>query len=352
MPYISIVMSVYNAEKYLSQAVESILSQSFSDFEFIIIEDCSTDNSLQILKEYEKKDSRIKLIQKPENKGMKGFIENLNIGLKEAKGRYIARMDADDISHLNRLEKQVSFLDKNPDIFMVGSSVNLIDEQSQLIKRFEARELDNDIKLQMMKKVSMYHPVIMFRNEKNIKYREKIYYCEDYDFYLRLIHQNKNFYNFPEPLLDYRILKSSISRKDGNFFRALFVEKVKQFYSERKKTGKDSYFNFSPESLLNILTPEIKSSQRDLILSLNTATKFEYRDIFKQILSIYSKYYDINKEVYILKKLNKLPLFITKIYFSLKMNKYFAFIEKSMWGGVKPKHTHAISYNSIYRYSL
>lgn len=335
MPYISIIMSVYNAEKYLPQAVESILNQSFSDFEFIIIEDCSTDNSLQILKEYEKKDSRIKLIQKPENKKMQGFIENLNIGLKEAKGRYIARMDADDISYPNRLEKQVSFLDKNPDIFVVGSSVNLIDEQNQFIRKLEAKEVDSDIKHLMIKKVSMYHPVIMFRNEKNIEYREKIYYCEDYDFYLRLIHQNKKFYNFVEPLLDYRILQSSISRKDGNFFRALFVEKVKQFYNERKRTGKDSYLNFSPENLLNILSTEMKSSQKDLMFSLNTATKFGYRNIFKQILYIYSKYYNINKEVYILKKLNNLPLFITKIYFSLKMNKYFAFIEKRCMGGGK-----------------
>lgn len=317
MPYISIVMSVYNAEKYLSQAVDSVLNQSFSDFEFIIIEDCSSDNSLQILKEYEKKDSRIKLIQKPENKGMQGFIENLNIGLKEAKGRYIARMDADDISHPNRLEKQVSFLDKNPDIFMVGSSVNLIDEQNQFIKKLEAKEFDNDIKRQMMKKVSMYHPVIMFRNEKNIKYREKIYYCEDYDFYLRLIQQNKKFYNFEESLLDYRILKSSISRKDMRFFKLLFIEKAKQFHNEKKNIEQDPYLNFSPENLLNILTPEIKSSQKDLIFSLQIAVKYGCKEMFKQILYIYSKHYDSNREVYILKKLNKLPLWISKIYFKL-----------------------------------
>ena len=84
---ISVIMSVYNAEKYLDLAIESILNQSFRDFEFIIIEDCSTDNSLEILKNYAEKDSRIKIIQKTENKRMKGFIENLNIALEEAKGK-------------------------------------------------------------------------------------------------------------------------------------------------------------------------------------------------------------------------------------------------------------------------
>ena len=123
---VSVVMSVYNAEKYLDLAIESILNQSFRDFEFIIIEDCSTDNSLEILKNYAEKDSRIKIIQKTENKRMKGFIENLNIGLEEAKGKYIARMDADDISHPSRFDKQVVFLETHSDIFMVGSYINFI----------------------------------------------------------------------------------------------------------------------------------------------------------------------------------------------------------------------------------
>lgn len=108
-PILSVVMSVYNAEKYLSQAIESILNQSFEDFEFIIIEDCSTDNSLKIIKNYAINDKRIRIIQKAKNKKMRGFIENLNIGLSEAKGKYIARMDSDDISHPDRFEKQVLF---------------------------------------------------------------------------------------------------------------------------------------------------------------------------------------------------------------------------------------------------
>jgi len=97
-PLVSVIMSVYNAEKFLNSAIESITNQTFTDFEFIIIEDCSTDNSLDILEEYAKKDSRIKIIKKEKNIGIKGFIENLNLGISIAKGKYIARMDQDDVS--------------------------------------------------------------------------------------------------------------------------------------------------------------------------------------------------------------------------------------------------------------
>ena len=152
MPTLSVIMSVYNAEKYLSQAIESILNQSFEDFEFIIIEDCSTDNSLKIIKNYVINDKRIRIIQKAKNKKMRGFIENLNIGLSEAKGKYIARMDSDDISHPDRFEKQVLFLDSHPNVFMVGSAINFIDENGKLIRKYEALETDDKIKKQMIKK--------------------------------------------------------------------------------------------------------------------------------------------------------------------------------------------------------
>ena len=112
-PLISVVMSVYNAETYLSHAIESVLNQTYDNFEFIIIEDCSTDNSKEILQNYAIVDSRIKIIYKEKNKGTLGFIENLNFGIENARGKYIARMDADDICHRERFEKQVSFLENN-----------------------------------------------------------------------------------------------------------------------------------------------------------------------------------------------------------------------------------------------
>lgn len=317
MPTISVVMSVYNAEKHLAQAVESILNQTFSNFEFIIIEDFSTDNSWAILQNYAQKDQRIQLIQKPENKRMAGFIENLNIGLKKAKGKYIARMDADDISYPNRFEKQVKFLEENPDIFMVGSSINFIDENNNFIKKLDAIPNNIDIQQQMPKKIALYHPAIMFRNEPEIEYREKIFYCEDYDFYLRLISEGKKFANFEEPLLDYRILNSSISRKDGKFKRTIFVEKMKEFWRERLKNGKDSYASFVPETLLNILDTNEKSSRDDLKFGLSVATKHQYTNEFNILIKKYSRLYPFDFQIYTLKMLNILPPFFSKIFFKI-----------------------------------
>lgn len=316
-PIVSVVMSVYNAEKFLPQAIKSILNQSFSNFEFIIIEDCSTDNSLAIIQDFARKDSRIKLIQKSKNKRMAGFIENLNIGLSEAKGKYIARMDADDISHPHRFEKQVKFLEENPDIFMVGSAINFIDENNQFTKKLEAIEDNQGITQTMPKKITMYHPVIMFRNDGKTRYREKIFYCEDYDLYLRLILEGKKFYNFTEPLLDYRILDSSISRKDGNFMRTLFVEKMKTFYLENKTKGKDSYDEFAPSDLLHILDKNTNSSKKNLTFALNVATKFSYKNEFSTILEKYNASYSSNSKIFILRILNTLPNIFSKIYFKL-----------------------------------
>ncbi|MDD2913253.1 MAG: glycosyltransferase family 2 protein, partial [Candidatus Pacebacteria bacterium] len=111
-PKISIIMPVYNVETFLSEAIESVLNQTFYDFEFVIINDGSTDNSLEIIKNYEKKDSRIVLLDNKENLGI---TKSLNIGLNKARGEYIARMDGDDISEKERIEIQYDFLKKNRD---------------------------------------------------------------------------------------------------------------------------------------------------------------------------------------------------------------------------------------------
>lgn len=316
-PLVSVVMSVFNAEKYLREAVESILNQTYKNFEFIIIEDCSTDNSLSIIDDFSKKDNRIKLIKKNENKKMKGFIENLNIGLKEAKGKYIARMDADDISFPERFEKQVNFLENNPDVFIVGSAINFIDENRIFSRKLEALEHDNEIKNRMPTAISMYHPVIMFRNNGITHYREKIYYCEDYDLYLRLMTEGKKFYNFTFPLLNYRILKNSISRGDGAILKTFFVEKVKQFYDERRKSKKDSYDFFDPENLRSILDKEKKHNREDLIFAMKSSLKYDYKDTFLNLYQIYKSNFKCNFQVLFYKFLSYCPALIRKLFFKL-----------------------------------
>ena len=289
-PKISVIMSVYNAEKYLHQAVDSILHQTFSDFEFIIIEDCSTDSSLQILEQYADEDSRILLIKKDKNNGKQGFIQNLNIGLDKARGEYIARMDADDISESTRFEKQLEAFNNDSEAFIIGSYLEFIDENSQPLQIKTAPTNDKDIKDAMLQNIALYHPVIMFKNSP-LRYREKMLGCEDYDLFFRMILEGKKMKNLPEVLLKYRILKNSISRQDQNFIRWSFVEKARAFYNERLITGKDSYQDFNPENFQKLLDLDIKNTEKDLLLAFNTALKFSLKNELKLIAKKIKRHY-------------------------------------------------------------
>lgn len=273
-PLISVVMSVYNAEKHLEKAVESIINQTFKDFEFIIIEDCSTDSTLQILENYASKDSRIKIIKKEQNKGNAGFIENLNIGLQNARAKYIARMDADDIADLTRFEKQYIFLENHPNIDIVGASIELVGENDEHIENWTAIEKHDDIVKRMPKKISLYHPVIMFRKESTKGYRDKARFCEDYDMYFNMIIDGKKFANLGDILLKYRILNTSISRKKSKFERWLFVEKIRSFYHETITKGQDSYADFDPEDFFKILESNYKNKLSDLLFALQSSISF------------------------------------------------------------------------------
>ena len=122
-PKISVIMAVYNSEKFLNESINSILNQTFKDFEFIIINDCSTDNSLKIIKEFIKKDNRIKLINNERNLGAAG---TRNEGLKIAKGKYIAILDSDDISYTQRFVIQYNYLEDNPHITQLHGDYLLI----------------------------------------------------------------------------------------------------------------------------------------------------------------------------------------------------------------------------------
>lgn len=289
-PTLSVVMSVYNAGDYLCKAVNSILNQTFHDFEFIIIEDCSTDNSLQILEKYAQKDGRIILIKKGQNNVAKGFIENLNIGLEKAEGKYVARMDADDIAMPNRFERQIAALKNDPDLFVIGSSLEMIDENDKMIRPLPSIPDDASIKAEMFKNIALYHPAIMFRNE-NVRYREKMISCEDYDLFFRWMMAGKKMANITDPLLKYRVLPASLSRKDKTFIRWMMVEKARAFYLENKKSGKDSYGTFDPENIQKITDINYKNSLQDLIFAAETAAKFSEKEELKSVLIKIKKYY-------------------------------------------------------------
>ena len=305
---ISVIMSVYNGEKYLVQAIDSILNQTYQNFEFIIIDDCSTDNSSHILQEYAKKDSRIKIIKKEKNIGIKGFIENLNLGISIAEGKYIARMDADDISLPERFQKQVDFLENNPEITLVGAQLNLINEQNKITGEAIAALQHRDIVKRITSQIQLFHPVIMFRKDQNIQYREKFLYCEDYDLYLNLITQGKKLANLNEKLLHYRILESSISRKGDNFVKKLMVEKALYFYKLRKENGQDLYETFNNEEVLEINNFEFKNKIEELFFALETAIKLNKKEKIVLLIKQIKKHYPKEKIPFKYALLSSVPL--------------------------------------------
>ena len=208
-PLISVVLSVYNAEKYLTEAIESILNQSFRNFEFIIINDGSTDRSLEIIKSYD--DKRIVLISR-ENRGL---IASLNEGIEQAKGKYIARMDADDISLSNRFEEQVKFMEKNLDVGICGTAVIMFGEHMKDSPWKLARD-DQTIRTELLFSSSLAHPTVMMRRallvENGLLYKENFVHAEDVELWIRMAEYTK-FANLKMPLLKYRVVESSMSRE-------------------------------------------------------------------------------------------------------------------------------------------
>lgn len=320
-PKVSVIMSVYNAELYLAESIESILNQTYKNFEFIIIDDCSTDSSLDILNIYSQQDSRIKILQKKQNKGTQGFIENLNWGINEAQGEYIARMDADDISMPHRFEKQVNFLDQNQSIFIVGAQIDLIDKSNKVIGEKIAACNNNDIQKKMLKTIQLYHPVIMFRNQ-NIKYREKTWYCEDYDLYLRLITEGKKMANLNEKLLQYRILNNSISR-NNKFIKYLFLNKVFEMYYERKIKNIDSYNTIQPIAFYNILNKNYKNTLDELEYAASTSVKYNLKQNLIEILNKKNYIYPKSSRMKFFKYISLLPDSLFNIYSKIYRKKNY-----------------------------
>lgn len=199
-PLVSVVMAVYNGEKYLREAIDSVLTQTFNNFEFIIINDGSSDSSLSIINSYS--DKRIKLINNDLNKGL---IYSLNSGIDASSGRYIARMDADDICLQERFKKQFEYLELHPNVGVIGCDyLSFSDKHSTYIKSIYK---SSEIKSFLLFTATMCHPTLMLRKqiliENNLFYSETAKHVEDYDLWCRLILRT-DFYNLNEVLFKYR----------------------------------------------------------------------------------------------------------------------------------------------------
>jgi glycosyltransferase involved in cell wall biosynthesis len=209
IPKLSVLMPVYNASAFLQDAIQSVLDQSFIDFEFVIMNDGSTDDSEKIIQSFQ--DKRIRYIKNTANLKL---IKTLNLGFSLALGKYIARIDADDICLPNRFEKQIAFLEIHPEIGVLGSCASIIDEHNQVMGDCIYPKDHDVIALDLVRYNPMIHPSVMIRTsilkEQTILFDEHFVHTEDYELWTRLIAKTK-FANLPEKLLLYRRHSSQIS---------------------------------------------------------------------------------------------------------------------------------------------
>jgi len=201
---LGVIMAVHNNATTLKKAINSILNQTFKDFQFIIVNDASTDESSTILTQAALDDKRIKIIT---NQNRLGLTRSLNKGLKKTKAKYIARMDADDIALPKRLEKQLAFMASHPRVALLGTAAYLIDEQG---KRVGLKRHPSDyqhIYQAVLRYCPFIHPTWMLRRSALIEvgdYNENFSFAQDYEFILRLLARHQAA-NLPQPLLKYRV---------------------------------------------------------------------------------------------------------------------------------------------------
>lgn len=200
-------MSVYNGEQFLRETVDSILTQDYDNFEFLIVDDASTDGSWNILSSY--KDPRIKIFQNKENKKL---AHNLNFCISKSVGKYIARIDADDICISNRFSLQVDFLETHPNVDVLGGQYLIAGAKE---KKSDYPQNDDDIKAFMLFKNPICHPAVMFRvSSLDLSYDECFTTSQDYDLWTRLS-PNHVFYNLKESLIYYRLHSGQTANKNG-----------------------------------------------------------------------------------------------------------------------------------------
>lgn len=282
LPLVTVLMPVFNAELYLEEAIESILNQTYTNFEFLIINDGSTDRSEEIIMGYA--DKRIRYIKNEENINL---IASLNKGLALAKGDYIARMDADDVCHYDRLKLQIEFLITHPNYGLVGSWGNI--EGKSKYSDFIYPVDDSDIRFAMTRYNPFLHSCVTYSKkiivDNSLSYNPEYAHCEDYELWSRLIFFTKVF-NIPELLITIRMHDGQVSNK----FREIQIENTKRVgLNYTKKLGLDESmysvlnikYNLKRFSSKEILSTIVKLNRIDELNSTNNLFSISKFKIFK-----------------------------------------------------------------------
>jgi|GEM_PF-2196749 len=235
-PVISVVMAAYNAEKYIKQAIDSVLRQTYKNIELIVANDGSTDSTLDIIMQCQKKDSRIKVLNRRVNKGSS---YTRNEAIQCAKGQYVAIFDADDLCVANRLQIQLeTMILKEVDV--CGSCVEIIEETDKKVGSVQYYELHDQILMHALFNSPFAHSTVMIKTSilSNRKYTEGLSYAEDYDLWTGLLMDGYKFYNIQDPLVMYRVHSSQVSHKISQEQNKLFSNVqdayIKWFFKKEK----------------------------------------------------------------------------------------------------------------------
>lgn len=323
MAEISVLMSVYNEkEEELYESINSILKQTFTDFEFIIILDSPQNkNAYKIVKEYAERDTRIKVIQ---NKKNIGLAMSLNKGAKIATGNYLVRMDADDISHISRLEKQYKVITEG-NYDLVCSRYQFIDEYGNLLdKQVDYYEKNLLIKLLPLQNV-IHHPTVIIKADsfRRIGGYRNFPCAQDYDLWLRMVNAGYKFFMMSEELLLYRVRADSITNKN-RYKQYLTIKYIRSNYNSIKKYGKDRY---SQDNYIEYLKKHKVGDKRIEQEFLNNYNKYQ------GALDDIRKKKNIHSIIMLLQILLTSKIFRSDIYRGIKFRtllKFYNMIDKSL----------------------
>lgn len=269
---ISVIMSVYNGGAYLKESIESVLAQTYDLFEFLIIDDCSVDNTIETIRQFQARDKRIKLLR---NEGNIGLTKSLNKLIKLSQGEYIARMDADDIAMPDRFEKQISILDGHPNIDLVFSGADVIGQYGEFIcRKWMPKRLGTILRKMPLHSYITHSSVMLRRNifDEVGTYNEKYRVGQDWELWKRLIGKKKSFYMLNDSLVSYRVHSTNVSNfgaglksTDANFIKSSICisngDKLRAFRYARSLKGK-VFFGL----LLRLIIPYSLNRFRSLLI--------------------------------------------------------------------------------------
>lgn len=251
---VSVIMSVYNAENKLDETIESVLNQTYKKFEFIIINDCSTDKTLQQLKKFELKDKRIKIINNEINKGL---TKSLNIGIRHSRSNNIARIDVGDTWRNDKLEKQIRYLQQTHECVLIGTNVLEINALTNGEKKNYRPETDFEIRESLLSGSPMVHPSILFKKNAVNYYNEKFDVGQDYKLYTELLEQGKA-YNIQEFLTVIKTHQTkSISLRKWKKQKKANLKIRFQLY-KKHKVSLLRYFTLLPNLILLLIPANAK----------------------------------------------------------------------------------------------